>query len=147
MSQVVIDANIVVKLVLDEDDSLVVQRIWDLWDQNEVERVAPHSLPFEAVAAIRWNVLRKSISPAVADIAFQELQSFLEVIELLAPSGLYERTWEIAKQFEQGQLYDLYYLALAEILDCDFWTADEKFHRSTHRHYPRVKNIRTARTK
>ncbi len=34
---------------------------------------------------------------------------------------------EIASELTQGAVYDSHYLALAQILDCDLWTADEKF--------------------
>jgi predicted nucleic acid-binding protein len=36
--------------------------------------------------------------------------------------------WELAKQFSRPQIYDATYLAVAQINDCDFWTADEKLY-------------------
>ena len=37
-----------------------------------------------------------------------------------------ERAWEIASEFQFPTVYDATYLALAELSQCEFWTADEK---------------------
>ena len=37
-----------------------------------------------------------------------------------------ERAWEIAREFQLPTVYDATYLALAELRQCEFWTADEK---------------------
>jgi predicted nucleic acid-binding protein len=147
VSQVIVDANVLVKLVLDEDDSDAAQDLWQIWNEQETERFAPPFFPYESVAAIRWNVVRKVISPIMADAAFRELTLILNEVHLLAPPELHERAWEIAKQLQQGQVYDAYYVALAEILDCEMWTADEKLYRAAFRLFPKVKHIRSARRK
>ena len=36
---------------------------------------------------------------------------------------------DIASELRQGAVYDAYYLALAESLGCELWTADRRFHR------------------
>ena len=45
---------------------------------------------------------------------------------LMAPSGLHERAWELAARFNRPTAYDSHYLALAEMLGCEFWTADQR---------------------
>ena len=50
-------------------------------------------------------------------------------IELYETSCLHHRALELASQLRQGASYDSHYLALAEALDCELWTADERFHR------------------
>jgi predicted nucleic acid-binding protein len=37
--------------------------------------------------------------------------------------------------------YDTVYHALAQLLDCEMWTADRKFHDATRTHAPQVKWI------
>ena len=37
---------------------------------------------------------------------------------------------ELADQLQQGAVYDAHYLALAESLGCDLWTADARFSRA-----------------
>jgi hypothetical protein len=36
------------------------------------------------------------------------------------------RAWNLAQRLNQPKVYDCYYLALAELLACEFWTADER---------------------
>ena len=36
---------------------------------------------------------------------------------------------ELASELRLGAVYDAYYLALAESLACELWTADRRFHR------------------
>lgn len=46
----------------------------------------------------------------------------------MSPPGLPRRAMEIAAQFELKWIYDAFYVALAEIVACDLWTADEALH-------------------
>ena len=39
----------------------------------------------------------------------------------------------------QGAVYDSHYLALAETLGCDLWTADERFYRAVSPVAPNVR--------
>ena len=52
---------------------------------------------------------------------------------------LIPRTLELASQLGQGAVYDSHYLALAESLDCELWTADERFQRAARERFPRVR--------
>ena len=49
-------------------------------------------------------------------------------IDSLAPRTLSARAIEIADQFGLKWIYDAFYVALAEIVGCDLWTADEALH-------------------
>ena len=51
-------------------------------------------------------------------------------LELHQPPHLYGRALELASLLRQGAVYDAHYLALAETLGCELWTADEKFCRA-----------------
>jgi len=51
-------------------------------------------------------------------------------VRLLHPDGLHQRAWELAKQFNRPQVYDSHYLALAEILDLELWTGDERLYNA-----------------
>lgn len=145
MSQVCVDANILVKLVLFEEYSDLAHALWRAWEEQEVERIAPPFMPFEAVSAIRSSLTRKLISAQEADLAFHNLQSHLQTVGVMRPPDLLERAWEIAKGLRQGQVFDAYYVALAQILDCELWTADEKLYVAAFRVYSKVKHIRSAR--
>ena len=54
---------------------------------------------------------------------------------------LTRRAMQLANLIEQGAVYDSFYLALAERLDCDLWTADNRFHRAASAHSDRVRTL------
>ena len=47
-------------------------------------------------------------------------------VELYFDEGLLRRGYELATAYNRPTAYDAQYLALAERLDCTFWTADER---------------------
>ena len=60
-------------------------------------------------------------------------------VELHDPPDLYGRALELASRLNQRAVYDAHYLALAETLECELWTADEMFFRAAS---PVVENVR-----
>lgn len=136
-----VDASLALKLVLDETDSEIAKSLWRNWVNKEAEFVAPPLFVFESVSAIRLKVTRKQISEELAESAFQDFQELLQDMKLLNPPDLSQHAWNLAKELRQSQVYDAYYLALAEILDCEFWTADRKLYSSVHHDFPRIKHL------
>ena len=61
--------------------------------------------------------------------------------DLVEPPGLHTKAIELAAELGQNTAYDTHYLALAEMLDCEVWTADEHFFRSSAVDFPRVRWI------
>ena len=51
-------------------------------------------------------------------------------IELHDSPDIHSRALELASLLRQGAAYDVHYLALAESLGCELWTADERFYRA-----------------
>ena len=60
-------------------------------------------------------------------------------VELRDDLHILERTLELSSQLLQGAIYDSHYLALAESLDCNLWTADERFFRASTSVTPNVR--------
>ena len=59
------------------------------------------------------------------------MQSLLSSgLELHQPPQLYGRALELASQLSRGAAYDAHYLALAETLGCEMWTADGRFYQA-----------------
>ncbi len=86
--------------------------------------MAPPMLSFEAPSVIRQSVHRKRISDKEGDEA---LQTFLDFnIEILQPTPLVYEAWSIGKALNAPRLYDMYYMALASLTGCEFWTADHR---------------------
>ena len=54
------------------------------------------------------------------------------------PAHLPKRAFELAEQFQRPNTYDAHYLALAEHLDCSFWTADKSLFYATHESHQHI---------
>ncbi|MDE2769240.1 MAG: type II toxin-antitoxin system VapC family toxin [Chloroflexota bacterium] len=62
-------------------------------------------------------------------------------VELREPERLHELAMSLAQQTRQSAVYGSHYLALAEVLDCDFWTADLRLYRSARTSASRIRWI------
>ncbi len=127
-SRVCVDSSLALKLVLVEEDSPKVQRLWDTWVDADVKIVAPFLLAFEGTSVIRNKMYRGLVPPEEGELMFKAFH--LLGVRLLHPDGLHQRAWELAKQFNRPQVYDSHYLALAEILDLELWTGDERLYNA-----------------
>ena len=127
-STVCIDANLVLKLVLGEDDSPRAIALWRHWIETGIQTVAPPLLAYEVTSVLRVKVHRGLLSIASGDEAFTLVHA--QGIDYHAPPNLHRRAWELAKRFQRPNAYDMHYLALAEILGCPFWTADERLYNA-----------------
>jgi predicted nucleic acid-binding protein len=53
-------------------------------------------------------------------------------VQLMMDEELMRRAYDLATQFNRPTAYDSQYLAVAEHLGCEFWTADERFYNSLY---------------
>ncbi len=136
-SQICVDVNMVLKLIFAEVDSPLAQRLWETWTDAGVEVVAPPLLAFEGTSVICNKVYRGLVSPEEGELMFQSFH--LLGVRLLYPDGLHHRAWELARRYNRSQAYDSHYLALAEILSLELWTADERLYNAVHPDLPWVK--------
>lgn len=135
--RVCVDASVLLKLVLPEPLAEEAAGLLEIWDSIGVELVAPALMPYEVTSSVYKNMRQGMLSEQTALASLQlfsrfELQYFLS-------EDLSGTAWEVAQRCKQTVLYDSYYLALAELLDCDYWTADERFYRAAHGQYERVR--------
>ena len=69
----------------------------------------------------------------------EEMLSPRLAIELHAPTDLYRRALNLTSQLSQSAVYDCIYLALAEGLSGELWTADERFYRAASLQFSNVR--------
>jgi predicted nucleic acid-binding protein len=138
-SQVCVDASFGLKLVLAEEHSDRVRARWEEWSRSGVEILAPSLFLSEGVSAIRGQVYRGLLSPERGDFAFQALMA--QGVTLLSTLEMVQRAWTITKALNRPKVYDSYYMALAEMLDCELWTADERLFNTVKQEFPRVQWI------
>jgi predicted nucleic acid-binding protein len=136
-SRVCVDINIALKLVLPEIDSAKAQALWVHWVESGTEIVAPPLFLIEGTSVLCTHVHRGLITPEESQLLLQALQA--QQVQLIFPEHLHERALTLALRFGQPQAYDAYYLALAEILPCEFWTADVRLYRRVSAALPWVR--------
>ena len=134
---VVVDASLAVKWLVEEDDSDKAHAALQSWVAQDITRIAPYLMPFEVANALHRRVLRGELN---VDSSTRMIARLLESrLELHQPPGLHVRALQLASQLNQNAAYDSHYLALAESVGCELWTADVRFYRAAS---PVVDNLR-----
>ena len=118
---VCIDASIVLRYVLMPDDA-PVKTVWQTWVKDEINLVAPSLLFYEVTNGLYQQQRNKYLSP---ETIWKTLELSLDLpITLVNEKNLHLRAREIAMQYNLPASYDAHYLALAEWMDIELWTAD-----------------------
>lgn len=134
---IVVDASLALKWLVEEEASDKAEAVLEDCDRRGTTLVAPYLMPFEVVNALHGRVRRGELTVEQSSSLVEDRISS-EIALHHAPT-LHRRTMELAQELGQGATYDAHYLALAEILDCEIWTADERFYRSAS---PRATRLR-----
>ena len=134
---VVVDASLAVKWLVEEDDSDTAHAALQFWVAQDITRIAPYLMPFEVANVLHRRVLRGELN---AGDSLRMMALLLESsLELHQPPEIHVRALQLASQLKQNAAYDAHYLALAESLGCELWTADERFYRAAS---PSIDNVR-----
>lgn len=128
--EICVDANLAVKWYIPEIWREQAVELFDCCMHSGISIIAPDAIFAEAGSAIRRAVHRGLITPDSGRMAVFLLRS--APIDHFDVRDLFALAWQIAESHGLATLYDAYYLALAEIRGCDFWTADERFVNSVH---------------
>lgn len=138
-SYVVVDASLVVKWLVREEFSDEALTLLGSWNTQSVQLAAPSLVRFEVANVIHRKMAMGDIG---ATSAIEHMTQLLALpIELRDMPELHLRAVELAGELRQGAAYDCHYLALAEVLECEMWTADRRFYRSAGRGIERVRWI------
>ncbi len=124
---VVVDASLAVKWLVDEEDSDKAHAVLESWVARGVTRIAPYLMLFEVANALHRRVARGELS--VDNSARMMTRLLGSSLELRQSPGLHVRALELASRLSQAAVYDAHYLALAESLNCELWTADYRLYR------------------
>ena len=126
---IVIDANITIAQVLPLPYSDLVIARMQVWDQALTRIVVPTLWEYEVVSTLRKAVHRGLLTQ---DHAFQAVESIMkQELEQLYPTARLDQialAW--AGALRQSNAYDSQYLAVAENLGAEFWTADQRLANS-----------------
>jgi predicted nucleic acid-binding protein len=124
-SPVVIDASVALKLVLPNP---LRERCRDTvtWLKDEgFELVVPALWAYETTSTLCKAVHFEQLTPDEGRRILAQLDEL--DIRIVAPGPQHNRqAFERTLQLKRASAYDSYYLALAETLRCDLWTADRR---------------------
>jgi predicted nucleic acid-binding protein len=132
-----VHASVVLKLVLNETDSHLAEALWRSWLTSGHQPAGPNLLPFEVTAVLRKHVHRRVITAEYRLAALRQAMAF--DVALLSFPDLHERAWALASDLNRPTAYDAHYLALAENLGCEFWTADKRLYQAVRGSLPWVR--------
>ena len=135
-SPVCVDASFIVRLLVSEETAFQADAVWEQWHQAERPLVAPTLLYYEISNALHRYVIHGRLSPA-------EVATLLDValrldIVLYGDAELHRRALQLAESLSLAATYDAHYLALAERLGAEFWTADRRLARAVRSALPWV---------
>lgn len=130
-----VDANLVIRLVVDPSDR-AIQQLWERWSTERRQIAAPTLLYYEVA-----NVLYRyqALGLMRASSAQLALKAALALpVRLYGEPDLHRLALDLAQRFSLPAAYDAHYLALAEHLGGEFWTADGKLARTVQASLPWV---------
>ncbi len=126
---VVIDANVTLGLFLRLPYSEIVDRWMQIWQTEEAHLVVPALWEYECLSGLRRAVTLKIISPEDSEQMATRLLA-LEFQRVAPTLELHRSALAWARRLGQSKVYDAQYIALAENLEAEFWTVDQKLFNS-----------------
>jgi predicted nucleic acid-binding protein len=123
-SCVVVDSNLAVFTVIDTELSKLATRVWLQFSSSGIMFYAPHLWIYETTSVIRKFYAFGTITKTEAESALILLDQ-LQVRFVPDDLGLRKSALSWATRLRQKAAYDGFYLAAAEQLDAELWTADQ----------------------
>ena len=136
-NSVCVDASVAVAWLSYEQHTASANALRREWRDKGVQMVGPPLFHAEVISTLRQHVYFKRILPEEGEEAFS---IYLDIpIRIIDKQEVYRKAWELAKEFDLPRTYDMQYLAVAELEDCEFWTSDKRLANSLQ---GKVKRIR-----
>jgi predicted nucleic acid-binding protein len=133
-----IDANLIVRLLASPQD-ISIRQFWEEWDDANQQLAAPTLLRYEVVNAFYRYEKQGTIS---RDAVHAALKAALALpIHYYGEAGLHVHALLLAERFSLPAAYDAHYLALAEQLGTELWTADKRLYHAVEQALPWVHYI------
>ncbi|RLB04328.1 MAG: hypothetical protein DRG50_09055 [Deltaproteobacteria bacterium] len=111
--------------------------LWKKWEGSQI--IAPGLIFYE----IGNGLHRLAINDIVS---YETAEEFLDValglgLKIYQEASLHRQALQIARRFKLSATYDAHYLALAEMTESEFWTADRKLFEHVRKEFPLIKVI------
>jgi len=136
-NRVCVDASLALTWLITAQQDEKADALWREWNERGVELICPPIFHAEVTTGLRKQVYFKRILPEEGEEAFS-IYADIPVISIDTPD-VYRRAWELAKEFNFSRTYDMQYLAVAELEDCQFWTSDKRLAHSLQDKVSRIR--------
>ena len=138
-SQICIDSNIVIRLVLGGPKAEELREQWSEWVEKNVSLIAPPLFLFEITSVIWREVYQKTLTPSQGKKAL--VAALDQDVQIEYPKNLHARAFEISHQFNRPEAYDTHFVALAQHFKCEFWTLDKRLYNALKKELLWVRTI------
>ncbi len=119
-----VDANFVVFLVQADSETSPFIVLWDSWQKQSCQIIAPTLFCYEVTNVFHRMSLAGQILPEEAE---QLLEEALNLgITLYGDKALHQRALALVKSLNLPAAYDAHYLALSERFNAEFYTSDRR---------------------
>lgn len=122
-SLICVDANLVIRLVIDPKDDLVKQ-LWQKWLEQGYQLAAPTLLYYEVTNALYRYQKHNMLTETTVKLALNAALAL--PLQLYGYLELHQKASALAHSLNLSATYDAHYLALAQYLNAEFWTADKR---------------------
>lgn len=122
----VVDANIAVALAVDLPYSPAALNRLRVWLHESAEMYAPLLWEYEVASALRRMTTLGLLSAASAENALTSILLDLPIERVPPEPRTHQAALRWAERLGHSVVYDAQYMALAERLGAEFWTADRR---------------------
>ncbi len=127
-NSVCLDASFVIRLLSSEAPDALALRWWRQAMGQGVAFYAPPLLYFEVTNALYQYVRHRLLSPQTANALLEQAQAL--DIRLYMDPALHQAALQTAHRLKLPATYDAHYVALAQRLGAELWTADQRLART-----------------
>lgn len=121
----VFDTSFTVKHLLPNPQQVRCMQLLNQWQQEGYAFCAPTLWVYEIVSSLNKLVHFQQIQVGEAEEAMRLAEAI--DMELVSPQAdLMNRAFTWTRQLNRAAAYDSFYLALAEVRQCELWTADSR---------------------
>ncbi len=121
---VCVDASVALDWLLPSQKNETIDRLWQYWKDSGVRLLTPPLFHAEVTSAIRQHVFFKRLLPEEGELVFHEYLSMS--LNTINNTSITRIAWELARSYNLPRTYDMQYLAVAELMDCELWTSDRR---------------------
>ena len=136
-SWVCVDSNVALNLYLSQPLRPKAKARWQTWVEVGMRFAAPPLFRYEATATCRKTVYQGILRAEQAADVLREVLAL--PLDYLAPPDLHQRAYALATQLGRPTAYDAHYLVVAQVLNCEFWTADQRLVNAARDTFPWIK--------